>query len=70
MYKREQKIQNKASDYGIPKGKITQQILILTGVELLEITELLKELAMETGRYDLLDTIKRIETPFLKEKVK
>ena len=72
MYKRkpEARVSNKASDYGIAKGQITQQILILTGTELLELTDLIKELSMEAGRYDLLDTIKRIEAPFIKEKVK
>ena len=70
MYKKETRIQNKASDYGIPKGQLTQQVLLLTGMELLEITSLLKELSMEAGRYDLLETIGKLEGPFVKEKVK
>ena len=74
MYKKKLKPEKetliKASNYGIPKGTITQQVLLLTGTELLELTDLLKELSMEAGRYDLLDRIQNIELPFLKEKVK
>ena len=66
MYKKEPRI--KASDYGIPKGQVTQQVLILTGTELLEITDLIRELAMETGRHDLLPTIEKIERPFTQER--
>jgi len=62
----------KPTDYGIPKGQVTQSILLLAGDDMLAITNVLRML-LHRENYDplkVLELIEEMEKPFKKEKYK
>ena len=62
----------KSTDYGIPKGQVTQQILLLSGEEMLAICNVLKML-VQRENYDplkIIEAIEEMEKPFKLEKHK
>ena len=62
----------KPTDYGIPKGQVTQQILLLSGEEMLAICNVLRML-LHKENYDplkVLEIIEEMEKPFKIEKYK
>ena len=62
----------KPTDYGIPKGQVTQSILLLSGEEMLAITNVLRML-LHRENYDplkIIELIEEMERPFKKEKYK
>ena len=62
----------KPTDYGIPKGQVTQSILLLSGEEMLGICNILKML-LNKENYDplkVLELIEEMEKPFRLEKHK
>ena len=62
----------KPTDYGIPKGQVTQQILLLAGDDMLAICNILKML-LQIEKHDplkVLELIEEMETPFKLEKHK
>ena len=62
----------KPTDYGIPKGQVTQEILLLAGDEMLAICNVLKMLAQRDihNPLDILLEIEKMEKPFRLEKHK
>jgi hypothetical protein len=60
----------KASDYGIPKGQITQQILLLSGAEMLAISNILRMILQNEDPIKILKAIEQMEKPFKLEKHK
>jgi len=62
----------KPTDYGIPKGQVTQEILLLAGDEMLSICNVLRML-VQRENYDpikIIELIDEMEKPFKKEKYK
>ena len=62
----------KPTDYGIPKGQVTQSILLLSGEEMLAICNVLRML-LHKENYDplkVLELIEEMEKPFRLEKHK
>jgi len=62
----------KPTDYGIPKGQVTQQILLLSGEEMLAICNVLKMLvrAADYEPLRIMEAIEEMEKPFKIEKHK
>jgi hypothetical protein len=62
----------KPTDYGIPKGQVTQSILLLSGDEMLAICNVLKML-LQREDYEpltIMKAIEEMEKPFRLEKHK
>jgi hypothetical protein len=62
----------KPTDYGIPKGQVTQSILLLAGEDMLAITTVLRML-VQKEKYDplkIIELIEEMEKPFKLEKHK
>ena len=62
----------KPTDYGIPKGQVTQQILLLAGDDMLAICNVLRMLLRREDYepLDMLKAIEEMEKPFRLEKHK
>ncbi len=62
----------KPTDYGIPKGQVTQSILLLAGDDMLAITNVLKMLLRreEHDPLEIMKAIEEMEKPFKLEKHK
>ena len=62
----------KPTDYGIPKGQVTQEILLLSGEEMLGICNVLRMLLHKENYNPLkvLELIEEMEKPFRLEKYK
>ena len=62
----------KPTDYGIPKGQMTQSILLLSGEEMLAICNVLRMLLRREDYEPLkvLELIEEMEKPFRLEKYK
>ena len=62
----------KPTDYGIPKGQVTQQILLLAGDDMLAICNVLRMLLRREDYepLDMLKAIEEMEKPFKLEKHK